>query len=330
MRVLLDTNIWRYIVDTGSENRLFQVTRHSSVQICIAPSIVIETLRMSDLQTRRRIIEVQTRDCWNRLMPDSYLQCEDVKREMIRTHPEWQLKKKNINLFRKLRYDWIRTKGGFWEKVRTNTDAVAEWYKRQDSETLSEVREQSRDARKFVFESGKKVLNSSTLKDWKGSRQNRITGKEVVLDAWRIQSQLIWRNLLTRNTSARQWLGCELDLDFILYCDENGFLDFWDSKVRLESVPREWVRASVFGLQSERKVTDGSPTDSAIATHAIDVDFVASADKNFVAMLNRIQDQAPFKTAHGVLIQAGSAGMDDLLKLVSSASVFANSPNTRH
>jgi len=330
VRVLLDTNIWRYLVDTGSENRLFQVTRHSSVQICIAPSIVIETLRMSDQQTRRRIIEIQTRDCWNRLMPDSYLQCEDVKREMIRTHPEWQLKKKNVNLFRKLRYDWIRTKGGFWEKVRSQPDAVAARYKLQDSEALTEVREQLRDVRKSVLEKGLPMVNTPSLMEWKGSRRNRYTGEEVTVDAWRVYAEVIWGNMLSRESMFKQWLGCELDIEFILSCDFLAFLEFWDTQAKLKDVPREWIRASVYGVQSERKVTDGNPTDSAIATHAVDVDLIASADKNFVAMLNRIQDEAPFKTAHGLLVQAGRTGIDELLQIVSSPSTFSLSSNLRH
>lgn len=79
MKVLLDTNIWRYIIDAGFANKLFQAIRHSKIRICIAPAIVIETLRMPDTPIRRQIIELQTRDCWDRLMPDAFLECEDVK-----------------------------------------------------------------------------------------------------------------------------------------------------------------------------------------------------------------------------------------------------------
>lgn len=330
MRILLDTNIWRYLVDTGFENKLFQVTHRTNVQICIAPAIIVETLRMSDLRTRRKIIELQTRDCWLRLMPESFLECEDVKREMIRTHPEWELKTKNVNLFRKLRYDWVRTKGGFWEKVRTDSDAVAERYKGQDSAGLAQVREQLRDVRKSVSETGIRMLNTPSLRDWKGSWRNPINGEELFADAWRVYAEVIWGNMLSQQSVFKQWLGCELDIDFLLSYGALDFVRFWQTEVREELVPREWIRASVYGIQSERKVTDGNPTDSAIAIHAVDVDLIASADKNFVAMLNRIQDEAPFKTAHGVLIQAGSAGMDNLLQIVSSASEFANSSNTRH
>ena len=330
MRILLDTNIWRYLIDTGTENKLFQSSHRSNVQICIVPAIIVETLRMSDLRTRRRIIELQTRDCWNRLMPEAYLECEDVKREMIRTHPEWELKTKNVNLFRKLRYDWIRTKGGFWEKARTDSDTVADHYKRQDSAALTQVREQSKDVRKSVSEKGISMLNTPSLRDWKGSWRNPISGEELVADAWRVYAEVIWGNMLSQESVFKQWLGCEFDIDFLLSYGALDYVRFWQSEVREELVPREWIRASVYGMQSERKVTDGNPTDSAIATHAVDVDLIASADKNFVAMLNRIQDEAPFKTAHGLLVQAGRTGIDELLQIVSSPSTFSLSSNVRH
>lgn len=329
MRVLLDTNVWRYVVDAGFENRLFQVTRRSNFSISIAPAIILETLRMSDVQTRRKIIELQTRECWNRLMPDAFLQCEDVKREMIRTHPEWELKTKNVNLFRKLRYDWIRTKGGFWEKVRTDSDAVAVHYKRQDSPVLTQVREQSKDLRKSVSEKGIPMLNTPSLRDWKGSWRNPINGEELVADAWRVYAETIWGNMLSQQSVFKQWLGCELDIDFLLSYGALDFVRFWQTEVREELVPREWIRASVYGMQSERKVTDGNPTDSAIAIHALDVDLIASADKNFIAMLNRIQDEAPFKTAHGILVQGGASGAEELLNLLSDSAMFAPSSNTR-
>jgi hypothetical protein len=330
MRVLLDTNVWRYIVDAGFENRLFQVTRQSNFSISIAPAIIVETLRMSDVQTRRKIIELQTRDCWNRLMPDAFLECEDVKREMMRTHPEWALKSANINLFRKLRYDWVRTKGGFWEKVRNNPERIAEQYKRQDSAALTVVRQQSREIRSKVSEKDQKMLNTSSLREWKGSWRNRISGEEVILDAWRVYAELIWRNMLSTETAFKQWLGCDFDIKFLLSYDSSEYMRFWQSEVSTEAVPREWIRASIQGMQSERKVTDGNPTDSAIATHAVDVDLIASADKNFIAMLNRLQDEAPFKTAHGLLVQAGKSGVEEFLNLLSDSNTFTLSSNTRH
>jgi hypothetical protein len=263
-------------------------------------------------------------------MPDAFLQCEDVKKEMLRTHPEWALKSKNINLFRKLRYDWARTKGGFWEKVRNNPEKIAEQYKRQDSAALTQVREQSREVRKSAIEKGLPMVNTSSLRDWQGSWRNPISGEKVIADAWRVYAETIWGNMLSQETVFKQWLGCELDIKFLLSYGALDFVRFWQTEAHLQEVPREWIRASVYGMQSERKVTDGNPTDSAIAIHAVDVNLIVSADKNFIAMLNRLQDEAPFKTAHGILVQAGTSGAEELLNLLSDSTMFAPSSNTRH
>ena len=330
MRILLDTNIWRYIIDAGLENKLFPISSRSNIKIIIAPAIVVETLRMSDVSTRRKIIEFQTRDCWDRLMPDAFLECEDVKREMLRFHPEWELKPKNINLFRKLRYDWVRAKGGFWEKVRKDTEKVAEQYMRQDSLSLNEVRGQLSDVRKSVFEKGTRMLNTTSLANWKGSWRERDTGEPVEVDAWRVYAATIWSNMLSLENAFNEWLGCELDLVFLLNYGAMDFVKFWQIEANAENLPREWIRAVIYGMQSERKVTDGNPTDSAISIHAIDVDLIISADKNFIAMLNWIHNEAPFKTAQGILVRAGNSGVEELLHLLSNSVLLMDSSLTRH
>lgn len=330
MRILLDTNVWRYLADTDVKHKLFQVASRSNMRICIAPAIVIETLRMSDVQTRNKIIEVQTRSCWHRLMPDSFLQCEDVKREMIRAHPEWELKSKNLNLFRSLRYDWLRTKGGFWEKVRNSPEKVAKDYNRQDSEKLAVARFQSREIRRTLSEKGGRMFDSPSLREWSGSWRNAIDDELVKTDAWRVFALTVWSNMLSEETVLKQWLGCEINVELLTSYGALDFIGFWQAEAREDRVPREWIRAVVYGIQSERKVTDGNPTDSAIATHAVDVDLIVSADKNFVAMLNRIQDDAPCKTAYGVLVQAGRACIDELLHLISGTVDFTSTTNTRH
>ena len=91
MKVLLDTNIWRYLIDSGRQSLLNSEARRGGFQITICPAIVNETLRISDASLRMKIVELQTRRCWHRLMPDSYLQLATLKAEMLRAHPDWML-----------------------------------------------------------------------------------------------------------------------------------------------------------------------------------------------------------------------------------------------
>lgn len=332
MKVLLDTNVWRYLIDSKNQDLLYNVTRKSNVKICIAPIVVVETLRLSDSSLRRRIVEAQTRDCWHRLMPDAFLQCEDVKSEMIRLHPEWIIKKRDVNLYRRLRYDWIRAKGGFWEKTRVNTDVIANRYRTQDASALNQVRQQLRDVRSSVVENGAPLLNAKRLKDFTGSWTNKITGEIVVSEFWRVYAELIWCNMLSadKNSAFYQWISCDIDIEFLLWGGYPEFLNFWQSEAQLEALPREWIRAAIYALQSERKVTDGNPVDAAISVHLVDVDAIISADKNLIAMVNRIQDEAPFQTAHGYLISSGKEGIEQLFKLLSQPIIYGNSSSVRH
>lgn len=329
MRLLLDTNIWRYLVDNNYQDDLYTVARKQGVTIVIVPGVVIETLRMSNSALRKKIVEVQTRSCWERLMPDAYLQCEDVKREMIQLHPEWALKNKNTTLYKNLRYDWIRTKGGFWERVRTNTDETAAWYRSQDTGALEKARLQSQDIRSRVLEGGKAMQNADSLNQMKGSWKTN-EGKIVEVDAWRVYAMSVWSNMLQNKSAFSQWVGCDLEINLLLNYYTSDFIKFWEFEVQVDAVPREWLRYALYVLQSEHKVTNGNPTDSAIATHLYDVDFFISADKNFVAMANKIQGEAPFKTAHGFLISAGKDGMDQLFQIISKRFSYGAEDGVRH
>ena len=316
MQVLLDTNVWRYLVDSGRQDSLYTISRKSNVKVVVCPSVVIETLRLSDLAIRRQIIEIQTRDCWERLMPDAYLQCEDVKTEIRRTHPEWKLSSTNISLYRKLRYDWVRSRGGFWSEVRNKTDSIAAQYRVRDTSMLDQTREQARQMRSTVMNSEKGKLVSKPLKELTGS-WTMPNGDNVEVDFWRVYAEAVWGNLLFQHDSVfRQWMGCDLNLNLLshYYLD---FVNFWAYQVKADSVPREWLRAAIYALQGDRKVTDGNPVDSAIGVHLVDVDFVISADKTFVSIVNRCHEEAPFSTASALLINAGNTGIDQLFQMIS-------------
>jgi hypothetical protein len=171
--------------------------------------------------------------------------------------------------------------------------------------------------RKSVLEEGTPMINAASLKDWKGSWRETITGEKVEIDARRVYAVTIWSNMLSQESVFRQWLGCEIDINYLLSFGASDFVRFWQSEVKHENVPRQWIRSVIFGMQGERKVTDGNPTDSAISIHAVDVDLIISADKNFISMVNRIQSEAEFKCARAVLIRGGSEGISELFHLLS-------------
>jgi hypothetical protein len=318
MKILLDTNVWRYLIDSGQHDRLHQIARRSRVQIAIAPLILIETLRLSDPVLRKKIVALQARDCWKRLMPEAYLECDDLRQEILKYHPEWVLEKRDTARFRKLRYDWVRSNGGWWSKTRTETDAVAADYASQDTRVLEMAREQARDTREAVLRRGEVILGRTSLADIPGSWTTR-KGEKVETDGWRVYASAVWENALAQNSVFRDWLGCDIDVNLLLTLYASEFADFWAYEVQASSLPRMWIRAAMFALQSERKTTDGTPVDAAIAVNLVDVDVIVSADKNFVYMANRIHNEAPMDVGRAFLIQSGRDGVEQLFQFISDA-----------
>ena len=316
MKLILDTNIWRYLVESKNKDDLYKCTRDTNCEILVPPVTVVETLRMGDKKLRKKITELQTRDCWKRLMPDSFLQSQDLVAELLRLHPEWAKQSPNISNKRRLRYNWVRRKGGFWEKTRKNTEAMAEGYSKKDSELLRVAQEQSKDIRAATLNEDKSGKESQSLRDLKGSWKS-LDGEIFEMDAWRVYSSLIWENMLRDEQSAyREWTQDEINVELILFDYYPQFLEFWRNEAEVKNIPREWIRSAIYFLQSKHKVTNGNPADSTISVHLVDTDLIASADKNFVYIVNKIHTSAPFKTARGVLLEAGNDGIDNLLHLM--------------
>jgi hypothetical protein len=323
MKILLDTNVWRYLLDSGQHDQLYQISYRSRIRIAVSPNILVETLRMSNSTLRNSIVELQTRDCWLRLMPEAYLESEELVREMLKYHPKWALQKRDMARLRKLRYDWIRSKGGFWSKVRTDTGAIAKQYESRDTQILEAARAQARAMREDVILSGKSIVGKKALAEIPGSWTTK-EGEKVETDFWRVYGSTIWANELTRKSPFSDWMRCEIDVNLVLNYYAYEFLDFWAHEAEPSLIPRAWIRASMFALQSERKTTDGTPTDSSIAVHLPDVDLIVSADKNFVHMANRCHDEAPINIGKALLIQSGSEGIDQLFKYMSDSKKTKN------
>ena len=255
MKVLLDTNVWRYLVDSGRQSLLNSEAKKGGFQITICPAIVNETLRIGDAGLRRKVVELQTRRCWHRLMPDSYLEFEDMKSEMRRTHPEWILPSPDHSAFRKLSYNWSRATGGWWSYVRENVDLCASQLRPRDDLVIDEVRDQSRQMRDSVLQ-GKKPMVGNWLPSLEGSWD--VNGETLRFEGWRVYAYTTWKNMFSSDVTTRQWMGCHIDIDHMLHETPNEFFDFWHHEATADAMPREWLRAAIFAMQADRKVTGGN------------------------------------------------------------------------
>jgi len=80
----LDTNIWSYIASEGTGSDPDKRARIAGNEIVVSPAVVDEVQQMSDLEGRRRLIQLLTGRNWKRLIFEIFSECAEVKSELTR------------------------------------------------------------------------------------------------------------------------------------------------------------------------------------------------------------------------------------------------------
>lgn len=120
MRIFLDTNVWSYIADCGAGGDLARAARRSKVEIAVSPAVVDEVTALPNEGARKRVLNLVTDPQWKRLMPESFSESVEIKREILRLHPAWKVASSKLAEVNRLRYDWVRRSGGFWHRARAS------------------------------------------------------------------------------------------------------------------------------------------------------------------------------------------------------------------
>jgi len=303
-----------------------KVSQKNGKRILVAPSTVYETLRMTDSDLRNKVISFMADKAWIRLMPEAFSECEELKNEIRRVRPDWLRGKPDLVMYKRLRFDWRRSNGGFWSRVLAMPEAeLAALNALGDAETLDQARRASVRSREHAL----------TLSQKEGSvRLNKVRGRDPDelpgcgdddIDFWRLTARSVFKKLFEEYVlrgfrhGYLDWLEGEVDIASVL-ADPVSFNRFWLYDSELEALPRFWLRGAFDFLQVWHKVNDGTPCDSQLGTYLPEADIVVSADKNFVKFVTRCSDEGPIRVAKGYRIQGGSEGVEDLLALLSKTS----------
>lgn len=318
MRVFLDTNVWSYLADCDAGADLAKTARKSGAQVVVSPAVVDELRELPKAVIRQRALKLVTRAEWVRLMPESYTESAEVKAEIARLRPEWLLRNPKLVEVNRLRYDWVRRAGGFWERARDDVSPVeTDEGQRADRETQL-ARDESYGIRKRISEQ-KTQAGETHLQYVAGMPKAGTpgwTGEPV--DYWRVPSLHFFRSeLLVYASPFREWLDSEVDVAAMLM-EPASMNRLWLHDMNASAVPRQWLRGAFEFLQAWHKVTDGTPGDSRLATHLAEADLFLSADKNFVRFADRCNAEAPFQTAQAVRVPAGRDGVDETLRLIAA------------
>src|SRR5204863_1534576 len=98
------------------------------------------------------------------------------------------------------------------------------------------------------------------------------------IDSWRTHAfTTVTPSLANPEHPYTTWLGADVDVGAML-SDSAGWVRFWFYDVDLHAVPRCWLRWAFDCLQVFRKVTDGTPCDTELATYLLEADIVLSSD----------------------------------------------------
>jgi hypothetical protein len=245
-------------------------------------------------------------------LPETYLESQELIAEIRNLRPQWLLPKPNLREIRRLRYDWLRQKGGFWSRAQTDQE-IAHIKELEDAE-LEEARRESREIRRRIADSAPRAGEHTRLADVFTLPLDGTPGwKGEPVEYWRMPALINMFACLSKYANpVREWVDAEVDVPRML-SDHALFNSFWLYEARAEAVPRLWLRAAFEFMQSWRKVTDGTPTDSRFAAHLVDADIVMSADKNFVHFAERCHKEAPFATAATRQLSGGAVGVEELV-----------------
>jgi hypothetical protein len=313
-RLMLDTNVWAYIVENDGVETLRGVARGKGVDVVACPAVVYELLRVPDPLVRKKRAKAIAKEAWVRLMPEAFSESEDVRAELYRLRPSWFRASPDLRLFHKNRADW---QGAFWWRVRRSPDAVARHIGVLGNARLEQARAESKTIREetrraghtidtFRWNSAEAVFAGPTP-GWDGKP----------FEAWRSQSVARWWEdlVLGRSATVQDWLTPWIDVPAIR-SDQSSWTRFWTREIEVAAVPREWIRWAMAQVQATRTWSNGTPGDNQISTYLLDVDLAISTDKVFVDLAGRMRAHSPAPLAEVHRAPAGSGTLDAVVTLI--------------
>ncbi|MER9936107.1 hypothetical protein [Mesorhizobium sp. M0088] len=315
-RALLDSSIWRYVIDGGEQGALLQAARHGSYTVQIAPAVVYEALRLRDVPLRNRLISLMTNRRFERLMPEAYSEAMEILSEVQRLRPDWLRPQPDKDFFDRSRRDWSRKMGGFWVRCARSPEEEAIHQQAAEGTLLKRAFEQIKGARKEMMEVGWKT-NPSMDKTFAALPYPVPGWNGEMVEAWRIESWACVTYALSRPGNAyRDWIAPFVEADSGLL-NSPEWVEFWLHLVSLEALPRQWMRWAHSFAQRFRKVTEGSGADNQLFTYLLETDRVITADKALLDILEECRPFAPHPLPIGQLVPAGVPGVELVLSILA-------------
>jgi hypothetical protein len=309
---MLDTNLWSYLGDDASVRDLDRLLDDRDLRVVVAPSTLLEVFDIPHEDVRNRIIRgMATGPRRSRLHTEAESYATEVVNLVRLYRPEWMLQVPNPALAARHQNFWLKK---VWSEALENS-ARHHRYQQDQKPTHDHIMGRQRFQRTQMLETKFELPDlTAMIATADDPALGQLAGWDGSATAlWRLQlGQLSWYQLGVIGPRARMtgedrtmtdWVEPYVDLRK-LRRDPDGFAAIWLDQARIEDVPRNWLSWAVEVVQWTQKIGSGNPADAQHAAYLLDCDVFLSADKRYVAALERVRSDAPFKFATTRLVSA--------------------------
>jgi hypothetical protein len=323
-RILVDTNIWRYLIDLNGLETVYRAAKGADGLILACPAVLYEMLRLQDAPLRHRLIKAICRSRWFKMMPEVFEESAEFRSEIARLRPSWLLSKPDLLAFNRLYNDWNGPRGVWW-RARHDPSRAAAVLQAVEGDHVPVAYTEAIERRS---EMGKiTTFDTVTLDKWTTTFPLKPGGWDGdPVETWRAETAGYYIGaLLEKDTSqssaAREWLEPWIDLTAIQK-DLPSFARLFWYETAASYLPRNWLRWALRALQATRTTTPGTPVDNQIGSYLVDADFLVTADRAFASIVQRIANEEIIRVATPVLTSAESCItlLTGLLQQKSSAT----------
>lgn len=298
--VLLDTNVWNYISDSGHGSDLDAIARDLDIQWICPPSILLELARRppSHKAERDRTIRVFARGYRRlRLSADAEYESRELIDAIARHRPGWLRRFPDHESWGFWHQYWSN---GVWKTALNHSDRLfAHQPQKEESTFLVEHQEVHRDTIRsggFPFDSLSSLTTSVRLG---GDRREEVSmwRFELMTFFWKeLVHKRRWVQFPTLDSTFADWIGCHVDLyGGISNFDE--YNEFWLYQVQKDEIPRNWLRWAIHWAQMRQRITAGNPADAQHASFLLDADIFVTADKALIEVLSSLSRQVTARVA---------------------------------
>lgn len=318
-RLLLDSNVWRYMVDEYAVEVVLKAAKSHGVDIVACPAVAYEALRVNDRDLRRRLVEAITRGSWMRPMPEAFQEAEALRSELARRRPEWINPSPDLRMWHHLRADWDG--GAWWRRARHAPHREAALIDALGGEDLARAREEAQN-RRGDARAGGLTYEGINIAEVRAVFETPVPGWDgTPFEPWRVHGMYVWWSHLTdpslsAGSTLAQWLAPWLLLDAVRR-DWPSWLSFWLTETSSASLPHEWMRWATTWVQQTRKVTAGTPVDSQISSYLFETDCLVTSDGAFVQCLEKVRPHSPRPFATTLVLPGGNAAIPALESIVA-------------